>query len=35
MPPMLIIKFGPLGTDLDRMTFAFCPRQPVIKNSKW
>ena len=35
MPPMLIIKFGPLGIYLDRMTLTFCPRQPVIKNSKW
>ena len=32
---MLINKFGPLGTDLDRMTLKFRPREPVIKNSKW
>ena len=35
MSPMLINKFGPLGTDLDQMTLKFCPREPVIKNSKW
>ena len=31
---MLINKFGPLGTDLDRMTLKFCPREPVIKKFK-
>ena len=35
MSPMLIIKFEPLGTDLDRMTLKFRPREPLIKNSKW
>ena len=35
MSPMLINKFGPVGTDLDRMTIKFRPREPVIKNSKW
>ena len=35
MSPMLIIKFGPLGTDLDRMTLKFFPRQSLIKKSKW
>ena len=34
MPPMLIIKFGPLGTDLDRMTLKLYPRKPVITKSK-
>ena len=24
-----------VGTDLDRMTVKFRPREPVIKNSKW
>ena len=32
MSPMLINKFGPLGTDLGRMTLKFRPREPVIKN---
>ena len=35
MSPMLIIKFGPPGTDLGRMTLKFRPREPVIRNSKW
>ena len=35
MSPMLINKFGPLGTDLGRMTLEFRPRELVIKNSKW
>ena len=34
MSPMLINTFGPLRTDLDRMTLKFRPREPVIKLSK-
>ena len=35
MSPMLVSKFGPLGTDLDQMTLKFRHREPVVKNSKW